>query len=289
MSENASFTVVFVPPGAVSTSQGLGDAYLNLEQIDLNGEKKYQACAGSCLSSGGIFSDPLGAAARLLDCATNCGEENCDPIQKINIKVTKKPQDLPYRLEATYGTLGGKTVEHDNFAKSFDITLDDTLEIETELSQISGRWEGNVYDQYGNIIPKPAISYNSATRTFSWGGEKVVGTLRATGIETFDVWSLNIPPRIDSTTETAWSSTVRAFYMDGGEAKLETLSISEPEQDGACEQNFYTDFAGTPDDEEGEGDLKEKCYKRTIVVDPCTGEIASDTLSEISCPEDEND
>lgn len=286
MSDNANFTVVFVSD-AKASPLSFGDVYLNMEQIDLNGEKQFQSCAGGCLSAGGIFSDPLGAASRLLDCATNCGDENCDPVQRINIKVTKKPQNLPYRMETSYGSLGGKTVDHDNFAKSFDINLDDSLEIETELAQVSASWEGNVYDQTGSVIAKPQISYDSTNRTFSWGGFLVVGTIRVTGVETFDIWSLTVPPRTDSTTETAWSATVRAFYVAGATPKMESLTISEPDVDGTCAKNFHTNFAGTPDDEEDEEEVKEKCYKRTIVIDPCTGEIISDKLSEITCPEDD--
>ncbi len=132
--------------------------------------------------------------------------------------------------------------------------------IENSLSNISAEWEGNVWSSIGAIIPPPAILWNESTRTFSWGSE-VVGTIRITGMERYDIWTLDIPPREDSTTESAWSCTVRAFYMDEGEPRIEQLSISEPDTESSCGYHYQTTAGGSDD----------KCWEITHWLDPCSG------------------
>ena len=115
MADNTSFTINLVPESGVAGATD-SDIYLDLEQIDLNGEGAYSTCSAECRAdleahAGTVSGAGAGATTninRYIDCLSDC-EEFCGSTQKIEIKVTKRPDNLNYNLSPSYGTLGDKS------------------------------------------------------------------------------------------------------------------------------------------------------------------------------------
>ena len=275
MADNANIVVTFKSVLS-ETDTASEDVSLSLEQLGTTDENAFLSCLGGCSSSqgSGTTTDPVGNLNRYLDCMTGCNE-HCDPTQEILIKVVTNPDNLNYTLKTTHGTLGAKTVEQDNYAESHDVSLDSTLVLDESLENLGADWEGDVWNEYGELISPPSISWNPETRTLSWN-QNVVGTIRVTAVETYDVWSLQVEPRTDSTTETAWSATVRAFYMDGGTPSMREIKIREPNISGPCGYGYSVGF--TSDDED-------RCWEIIHWLDPCTGEedLSRQEKQEVPC------
>lgn len=269
---NQQTVVTFVSANAASSGALDSDGNLTLEQEDssLNKEECIEAKLADKAKPYSI--DDYIAAAN--ECDPYCNE---DGAFKTAVLVTVTPTDLNYKLELTYGELGEKTRVEDNYAESFKMSLDDSYKCGVNFSNTpSAGWEGNVYGATGDLIKPPRIEYNPDNNTFSWG-TPVVGTLRITGMRLYDRWEISIPARTDSVDESAYQSTVMAFWN----ASVTQLDLQIPPKEGNC----YRETVVFPDGPEPETPPDEQCYRLTYWIDLCKGDVVETEEEQITCPE----
>lgn len=196
----------------------------------------------------------------------------------ITIHAYPSRPDLEYRMEATYGELTQGASETSANVDRVRISYDTSYTVSGTLEgAVSARWDGPVFGEGGiRIEPPPTIEIDGGEIT--WGGESVLGTLALSYGLQRDVWVLTLFPRDEGEydgddNEDAYASTVTAFWGSTGYTELD---VEIPDLDGYC----ITGGGLVVND----GD-DERCYDRRLVVDPCTGEVLSDQVVEVACPE----
>jgi len=255
-----------------SSSYSSTSSSLTLEQVDA--KQDFEECMEEQLKS---YIPPYSSqryAAAQDYCLGNCKDEKLI----VKVKARPCPFDLNYSLEPSIGSFSEKTFEIDNFAKSYDIRLEDhlTLDIAVESAPSAG-WEGNVYNIQGERISPPVISWDDEETTFIWN-EPVVGVIRVSCMEKYYMHLLEIPKRNDSATTSAYDCTVLGFY----ENNVTTLNV-DIEDDSSCIPDSVEII--DPDDDEPE-EPTEMCIVIVSEIDYCTGEVLDEWEETIMCEDD---
>lgn len=318
MAEFFDILVRFVPASArtVTVDPVTGAPWLRLEQAPLTEPQTGDFQSWFQNKYGADFSKYNWAEVMAYweEFRSLCSEEGDFQAE---IWVHKSSASLVYRLDATRGTFTNSEPVAGDDQKTEHITVDKessyTFSNENIARIVCAQWEGNVYDEYGvRIYPRPAISAEGSNGqwTLSWD-QKVIGSLRVVKVIEYDIWYLTISPRDtdgstvgsysgeggeggssaednsgygsavcveayeDDEPESVYAATVYGVYSGG----VESLEVRTPDLKGNCGK-------GTPDDDDEEEEEEPQCYERRIKYHKCTGEIISDEVVNVPCPEE---
>jgi len=202
-----------------------------------------------------------------------------DGTLEVELQVHKSRVDLEYKFSCSYGELSDRvldqTAEH---KKSIVVEMKDSVDLEAEIQPgFSATWEGPVYDLMAEeMVVKPEITATGSILSF---GQKVAGVLRLNYTEAHDTYYLTLTPREDEEIEdgdqaSGYQSTAMAVWA----GNVVTHDIDLPDMTGGCSG---VGVHVNPDDPESE-----KCYDLYVVRHKCTGEIISEDLQQVPCPED---
>lgn len=234
--------------------------------IDWVNDHKYGFSLGSVLQLAGQYQSA-------------CEDDGCLTVE---LQVRRSRANLSYTLKATYGELSSKMVHSTGRQESVTVSQTDELDLETNIvGSVTAEWEGDVIGVDGSVLtPPPVITQEGSLLT--WPVVVYAGVIRLSYGESYDTYTLTITPRgagdyEADNREGAYHSTVFALWGGG----IETLEIDIPEMEGNCGNST---IIKPPDEGEGEG-----CFRRNILVDPCTKEVLDEWLEQMACPEDPED
>lgn len=177
--------------------------------------------------------------------------------------------DPDYEIHTSNGTFSDE-VRNETFTKEDTILLsfDNVYKFPYLIDQlISAEWEGDVFNEYGEIIEYPTITLENNCLVSS---EIVYGSIRYTVEVTAYAHDLNVTV-IPDTEENIYATNVIAFQNK----KATTLSITEPPTNDACKA-LAVDIHTVSDDDDDPGDdppIASHVPVTFAFFDYCTGEV----------------
>lgn len=242
---------------------------------------------------------------------------NADGSLPLEFKIYKSRRDLEYTLFLSRGELEFEEPTIKTELKKESITITDvasyTFEAEITAGITCANWVTPVYDINNIQIESPNIIVQEhiddlGRVTYSLGFEDLVcsGTISCIRSIEYDFYTVSVDPRsegqsyegddVETTTTSdviaesgdesyneddvtsAYDGHITATWASGHTTK----EMEIPEKlDSNCLQG-----GTTIDDDDDDDDGDENCYNRIITVDPCTSEVVSDELVQVTCSED---
>lgn len=187
----------------------------------------------------------------------------CEGARRV-IKAIVDPADLNYKATITQGTITPTgTRKTENFSETFTVREREEYDTRENLSNMTASWVGDVISMEGDIFTTPpSITIEGSVLKFGakvgYGNVKVQGE-RAYVEHIAEIYYADLEDE---------EAAIAVFAWSGG---VEDIEVKMPSMTCKTEVD--------PDDEHY------TCYKRTVTVDPCTGEIISDETNRISCDE----
>lgn len=195
-------------------------------------------------------------------------------ILDVTLQVRLEEIDMPYVLRASYGILDPYGVLVTESRREF-LAFELATEQEVDFGTItSATWNGDVYDEEGNIIVPPSITLSGTTATVP---EPVYGVMEVEVSEELYEHRLTITPREptlaqaesdEDISDELYASTAMLFC----EQKIVLLDIDTPEDQGTCAGQPGGLLPGDPDDDDDETGRYAVTFE---VFDYCTGRVLS--------------
>jgi len=287
-------TIIFVPAQTAADDDECHDPdfnpddYVRLEQEDWEDTRNRESDFGAWLAATGRTVN-LYNYQQLLDLfMSQC---NADGSFECKIFVKKSSADLQYTVETSHGSLTGpfkNTVPAEEFFRVGP--SDSPLKLPWSVASYgSYGWEGQTYDACGRLVVGPAL-YVNADGHLQWD-TPVHGTIHVTATVTEEHFILHAPIRDDAVegSDNTNYAVVKAIWLGG----VFQLEIKPPDlTKGSCSGGYIggTIINPPPDDDEDpddDGDDDDAtCGKRTITIDACSGNVLSDTVQQIPCPDE---
>lgn len=177
--------------------------------------------------------------------------------------MTSRP-DLPYSLAVTAGELTGPVRAMTDVDATVNVDLDTVIDMTRQgIGTVTAAlWQGPVFDESGNRTAPPDVTVHGAAVAVA---RPVIGVLLVRGRGRRDDWTLTMDHDLE----------VTVMAVHGG--RVERLPVSPPRTSG-CSGGVSFEVTGRD-----RGGGQEKCVRRIIEVDLCSGEVLSDTTEPAPC------